>query len=144
MVIYDGSFIIVIGIFCVIFIIVAGVIIESMFPDIDGKKKAILILIITAFVILVIVANICLTESGKRKLKTFESNFTGGICRVVKVYDVEGDIIAEYKGKFDIEYDENRILFDDENGLRHIIYYPTGNIIIDEVSEWYDASNFKM
>ena len=28
--------------------------------------------------------------------------------------------------------DENRILFDDEDGKRHVIYYPTGTIIIDE------------
>ena len=73
------------------------------------------------------------TESGKRALKTQESNFNGGIKRRVTVYDVEGDKIAEYEGKFDIEYDDDRILFDDEQGLRHIIYYPTGNVIIDEL-----------
>lgn len=75
------------------------------------------------------------TESGKRAVKTQESNFGGGITREVKVYDVEGDVIAEYKGKFDIEYDNDRILFDDEKGNRHIIYYPTGTVIVDEVSE---------
>lgn len=73
------------------------------------------------------------TEEGKRAFKTQQSNFNGGITREVKVYDVEGDLIAEYKGKFDIEYDDDRILFDDENGNRHIIYYPTGNVIIDEI-----------
>lgn len=73
------------------------------------------------------------TEAGKRALKTQESNFNGGIKRRVTVYDVEGDMIAEYEGKFDIEYDDDRILFDDEQGLRHIIYYPTGNVIIDEL-----------
>lgn len=73
------------------------------------------------------------TEAGKRALKTQESNFNGGIKRRVTVYDVEGDPIAEYEGKFDIEYDDDRILFDDEQGLRHIIYYPTGNVIIDEL-----------
>ena len=75
------------------------------------------------------------TEEGKRAIKTQESNLGGGITREVKVYDVEGDIIATYKGKFDIEYDNDRILFDDENGNRHIIYYPTGNVIVDEVTE---------
>lgn len=75
------------------------------------------------------------TESGKRAFKTQESNLSGGIERKVTVYDVEGDAIAEYQGKFDVEYDNDRILFDDENGCRHIIYYPTGNVIIDEVSK---------
>ncbi len=75
------------------------------------------------------------TESGKRAVKTQQSNFDGGIERKITVYDVQGDVIAEYRGKFDIEYDGDRILFDDEQGLRHIIYYPTGNVIIDEIGE---------
>lgn len=73
------------------------------------------------------------TEGGKRELKTQQSNFNGGIERRVLVYDVSGYIIADYQGKFDIEYDDDRILFDDEEGLRHIIYYPTGTVIIDEI-----------
>ena len=73
------------------------------------------------------------TEEGKRAIKTQQSNFGGGIERCITVYDVEGDVIAKYEGKFDIEYDNDRILFDDEEGLRHIIYYPTGNVIVDEV-----------
>lgn len=75
------------------------------------------------------------TEAGKRAIKTQESNFDGGITREVKVYDVEGDLIQEYKGKFDIDYDDDRIIFDDEKGNRHIIYYPTGTVVIDEVDE---------
>jgi len=73
------------------------------------------------------------TASGSRALKTQQSNFSNGIDRKVTVYDMNGEIVQEYKGKFDIEYDHDRILFDDENGLRHIIYYPTGTVIIDEV-----------
>lgn len=73
------------------------------------------------------------TAGGARALKSQESNFNMGINRKVTVYDIEGDVIQEYEGKFDIEYDDDRILFDDENGLRHIIYYPTGTVIIDEV-----------
>lgn len=73
------------------------------------------------------------TESGKRAVKTEKSNLGGGITREVKVYDIEGDLIQKYKGKFDVDYDDDRIIFDDENGMRHIIYYPTGTVIIDEV-----------
>ena len=72
-------------------------------------------------------------ESGKRAIKSQESNFKGGITREVKVYDVNGKIIQEYKGKFDIDYDDDRIIFDDEKGNRHVIYYPTGTIIVDEI-----------
>ena len=56
-----------------------------------------------------------------------------GIQRKVTVFDATGNVIKEYEGKFDVEYDDDRILFDDEKGLRHIIYYPTGTVIIDEV-----------
>lgn len=75
------------------------------------------------------------TASGNRALKSQESNFNMGINRKVTVYDMEGDVIQEYEGKFDIEYDNDRILFDDENGRRHIIYYPTGTVIIDEIGD---------
>lgn len=73
------------------------------------------------------------SESGKRALKTQKSNYTGGITREVKIYDVNGNVMREYKGKFDIEYDDDRILFDDEKGNRHIIYYTTGTVTIDEI-----------
>ena len=72
------------------------------------------------------------TASGKRALKSQESNFGDGIERTVKVYDVNGQLITEYDGKFDITYDDDRILFDDEKGKRHVIYYPTGTVVIDE------------
>ena len=75
------------------------------------------------------------TASGARAYKTQKSNFEMGINRKVTVYDVEGDVIQEYEGKFDVEYDDDRILFDDEHGLRHIIYYPTGTVIIDEIGD---------
>lgn len=74
------------------------------------------------------------SESGKRALKTQESNLHGGITRVVTVYDMEGDEIARYEGKFDVEHrgQDNRIMFDDEHGKRHIVYYTTGTITVDE------------
>ena len=73
------------------------------------------------------------TEKGKRAYKDQESNFSNGITRTVTVYDINGEIIEQYRGKFDVETDNpGYILFDDENGKRHIIYYTTGTIIIDE------------
>ena len=73
------------------------------------------------------------TEDGARALKTQDSNFNGGIERQVIVYDANGDVIEEYQGKFDVEYDSNQILFDDENGQRHIICFGSGTVIINEV-----------
>ncbi len=72
------------------------------------------------------------TESGKRAIKDWKSNTSGGITRTVTVYDINGKEIAKYEGKFDVEYNAERIKFDDEDGKRHVVYYTTGTIIIDE------------
>ncbi len=74
------------------------------------------------------------TASGSRAVKTQQSNLDNGIQRTVTVYSATGEIIKKYEGKFDVEYDDDRILFDDEKGLRHVIYYPTGTVVIDEVA----------
>lgn len=75
------------------------------------------------------------TAQGQRAVKTQESNFKNGLQRTVKVFDVNGNIIYQYDGKIDIEYDECRILFDDEKGKRHVIYYTTGTVLIEETDE---------
>jgi hypothetical protein len=69
---------------------------------------------------------------GSREMKTQESTLGNGLNRTIKVYSVDGTLIEEYSGRFDIEYDDDRILFDDENGNRHIIFYPTGTVSITE------------
>lgn len=76
------------------------------------------------------------TAAGKRAYKDQQSNFNvNQITREVIVYDINGDVITTYTGKFDIETDnEKYILFDDEDGLRHIIYYTTGTVIVNEVA----------
>lgn len=72
------------------------------------------------------------TEGGKRTIKDTQSNISGGIERVITVYDIDGEIIKRYEGRFDVEYNSERIKFDDEEGKRHVIYYTTGTVTIDE------------
>ena len=73
------------------------------------------------------------TQSGAREYHTLESNYDGGIEREVIVYNIQGEIIERYQGKFDLTYDNDRIMFDDENGKRHMIFYTTSNVIINEL-----------
>lgn len=76
------------------------------------------------------------SASGRRALKDQEANLNGGLHRVVTVYDVNGSIIKQYEGTFDVETDNaSYILFDDDQNLRHIIYYTTGTITVDEVAD---------
>lgn len=72
------------------------------------------------------------TASGKRAFHSQESELQNGLDRSVRVYDVQGELIYEYEGHFDIDYNEERIIFDDENGNRHIIYYSVATVIIEE------------
>lgn len=62
----------------------------------------------------------------------------GDLYKVVKVYDMQGEQIAEYKGKFDLEEQQTnevtKIKFDNGD-KRHIIYCSTGTVIIDESIE---------
>ena len=89
-------------------------------------------IMISVAVIIIMLFYYNFTASGKRAYKTQKSELQNGIDRTVTVYDMEGDIIKTYSGKFDVTYDSDRILFDDEQGKRHVIYYPTGTVTVDE------------
>lgn len=105
------------------------------FASDDGKIMAISMIVSAVLVVFVLIGMLFYynnTASGKRAYKSQESNFNYGIERTVEVYDATGNLLKTYNGKFDIAYDDNRIIFDDENGKRHVIYYPTGTVIVDE------------
>ena len=76
------------------------------------------------------------TEAGARAQKTWQSTTGGGLTRVVTVYDMEGDKVAVYEGKFDVDANADRIIFDvpQEDGtyLRHQIWPSTGTVTIEE------------
>lgn len=78
------------------------------------------------------------TESGKRSVKSWKSETSGGINRTVTVYDINGEEVAKYTGRFDIEETSQegvvKIKFDCD-GRRHIIYAQTGTVLIDENEE---------
>lgn len=70
--------------------------------------------------------------SWRRTAKNISSDFGNGLHRTVKVYDAVGNEIGSYSEKFDVDYNDERIMFDDQNGKRHIIYFKTGTVIVDE------------
>lgn len=45
-----------------------------------------------------------------------------------------GNMLQEFEGTFDVEFDadKRRVLFDDENGKRHLIYFNSGTVIVEE------------
>ena len=87
-------------------------------------------------VFLIILATISITvhfftAQGQRMIKSWTSNTTGGLERIVEVYDQSGKLIRTYEGKLDVQENEfgNKVLFD-LNGKRTIIYNAT--VIVQE------------
>lgn len=92
-------------------------------------------LIIGALIVLVVIGGLVVwyfnTATGQRMVKSIQSNNSGGIDRIVKVYSDDGKLIEEYEGKIDIQDTEygNKILFD-LNGKRVVIY--NGTVVTEE------------
>lgn len=84
---------------------------------------------------LVIMATLMVTLStGCQSIQRMGKNVSSsssGLERVMKVYSHEGELLAEYEGKFDISENESgtKVKFD-LNGKRTIIY--NAIVIVDE------------
>ena len=61
------------------------------------------------------------TASGIRKITDERSNLRNGLERTINVYTANGDKIAEYHGKIDLETDKDYVKFDFD-GKRYIYY----------------------
>ena len=70
------------------------------------------------------------TESQKRDLKTFKSDWDGGLHRTLTLYDYNGNVLKVWEGKVDIRDNgsDNQIFFD-LNGKRIWIQ---GGIVVSE------------
>lgn len=115
-----------------------GVIIFMIVENVEAKYKIIALIIEVVLIVAMVggcAAYHTKTESGKRILKTWQSETSGGIDRTVTVYDINGEEVAKYTGRFDVEESSQegvvKIKFDC-NGKRHIIYAQTGTVLIDE------------
>lgn len=91
------------------------------------KHITIILAIIAVFAYLFIGAN---CSSCERYNKSCASEYGDGLYRVVTVYDYQGDKIATYEGKIDVEENESKVLFD-LDGKRYIYY----NCIVEVVEK---------
>lgn len=92
-----------------------------------SKVKIILAAAIAA-VTLVAVCGLSGCASCSRVVKTVSSDVSGGMQRTVEVYTNTGELLTTYEGKIDIQYEDNRTLFD-LDGKRYTI---NGGIVIVE------------
>ena len=71
------------------------------------------------------------TASGQRSMVDQQSNLGNGLNRIVRVYTANGDIIAEFEGKIDIEGNDGGYVLFDYEGKRYIYY----NCFVESVAE---------
>lgn len=69
--------------------------------------------------------------SCDRQLKSCSSDMNGGLERIVNVYSHDGDLIATYEGKIDIDNNENGSVMFDLDGKRYVYY----NAIIEVIEK---------
>jgi hypothetical protein len=71
------------------------------------------------------------TASGQRALLDQKSDFNNGIERTVTVYTANGEVIAQYTGKIDIDTNDGGYVKFDFEGKRYIYY----NCFIETIAE---------
>lgn len=86
--------------------------------------------------IILVIGLLVLTFSGanfQRTIKSWRSNYTGGLYRIVSVYDYNGNLLREYgPAMIDISESENETFFD-YNGNRIVIH--NAIVIVEEVNK---------
>lgn len=91
------------------------------------KKK---IIALTAIAGLVIGMCGC-TSSFERTVVDVKSNLSGGLNRTVTVYTADGDVIATYQGKIDIDTNDGGYVKFDYDGKRYIYY----NCFVESIAD---------
>ena len=71
------------------------------------------------------------TASGQRAMVDQQSDFGNGLDRIVRVYTANGDIIAEFEGKIDIEGNDGGYVLFDYEGMRYTYY----NCFVESIAE---------
>lgn len=96
-------------------------------------NKSIIYSIIIAVVLLGLLIFMFSGAGFQRTLKSFKSNYTGGLYRIVSVYDYNGNLLREYgPAMIDISESENETFFD-YNGNRVVIH--NAIVIVEEVNK---------
>ena len=100
-----------------------------------SKSGRILVLILTIVIIFAMFFGFrwyyTNTAAGQRAMIDQKSNITNGLERTVTVYTANGDIIAQYTGKIDIESNDGGYVLFDYNGKRYMYY----NCFVESIAD---------
>lgn len=100
------------------------------------RSKSIGSIAVDIIVIVLVIGMLIFAFSGanfQRTIKSWRSNYTGGLYRTVSVYDYNGNLLREYgPAMIDISESENETFFD-YNGNRIVIH--NAIVIVEEVNK---------
>lgn len=100
------------------------------------RSKSIGSIAVGIIVIVLVIGMLIFAFSGanfQRTIKSWRSNYTGGLYRIVSVYDYNGNLLREYgPAMIDISESENETFFD-YNGNRIVIH--NAIVIVEEVNK---------
>ena len=86
------------------------------------KTKLKIIGVILAIILLIAAVYFIMPSSLKREIKDVKSDWTGGLNRHLTVYTADGNVLAEYDGKIDLESNESGVVKFDFKGKRYMYY----------------------
>ena len=89
---------------------------------------------IVAVILTVIIIVACFsgcTASGKRALVDLKSDWGNGLDRTINVYTADGNLLATYSGKIDLEMNSGGYVKFDFNGKRYIYY----NCFVESIAD---------
>ena len=99
-----------------------------MKSKVSTKKKVITITLWVILAFCIMFVGGC--SSCDRFGKSCASEIDNGLDRIVHVYSYDGDLIASYEGKLDLQESESKVLFD-LDGKRYVYY----NAIVEVIEK---------
>lgn len=87
------------------------------------------ILVVLMLCIIFLVGSGC--ASCERELKSCSSNLSGGLYRTINIYSLDGQLLATYEGKIDIDDNLNNSIMFELDGKRYVYY----NAIVEVIEK---------
>lgn len=88
--------------------------------------------IIAMFAVVLGLSSLVGCESVERWKKEWSSECEGGLERKMVIYSENGEVLAEYEGKFDVSYSDGRIKFLQDGKMRNIYLGNSATVIVEE------------
>ena len=95
------------------------------------KKRTVIIIAIIAVLAIGIIMNSVGCSSCSRACVDIQSDLGGGLNRTINIYTANGDLLATYKGKIDMDSNEGGYVKFDFNGKRYIYY----NCFVESIAD---------